>query len=47
MRAAKESDHSKLADEFVFRADIARRLIWSGELWPRYWFAEGKETISP
>ena len=46
VRAAKEPDRAKLGDEFVFRADFARWLIWSGETWPRFWFPEGKETIA-
>ena len=46
VRAAKEPDKTKLADEFIFRSDFARWLIWSDEKWPQFWFPEGKETIA-
>ena len=46
VRAAREPDKSKLSDEFIFRSDFARWLIWSGEEWPRFWFPEGKEKIA-
>ena len=46
VRAAKEPDKLKLSDEFIFRSDFARWLIWSGEKWPQFWFPEGKEKIA-
>ena len=46
VRAAREPDRAKLADEFVFRSDFARWLIWSGEDWPKFWFPEGPEQIT-
>ena len=46
VRSAKEPDQSKLTDEFIFRSDFARWLIWSDEPWPKFWFPEGKETIA-
>lgn len=46
VRAAREPDRVKLADEFIFRSDFARWLIWSGEAWPQFWFPEGKEKIA-
>ena len=46
VRAAKEPDRTKLKDEFMFRSDFARWLIWSGEEWPRFWFPEGREKIA-
>lgn len=46
VRAAKEPDKFKLADEFVFRSDFARWLIWSEEELPQFWFPEGNETIA-
>lgn len=46
VRAAKEPDKSLLSDEFIFRSDFARWLIWSGEDWPRFWFPEGEERIA-
>ena len=44
--SAREPDQTKLTDEFIFRADFARWLIWSGEEWPRFWFPEGQEKIA-
>jgi hypothetical protein len=44
--AAKEPDKLKLSDEFIFRSDFARWLVWSGEEWPHFWFPEGKEKIA-
>ena len=46
VRSAREPDHSILSGEFIFRADFARWLIWSGEEWPKFWFPEGAEKIS-
>ena len=46
VRAAKEPDREKLTDEFMFRSDFARWLIWSGEDWPQFWFPEGAEKIT-
>jgi len=46
VRAAKEPSKSKLSDEFIFRSDFARWLIWSGEKWPQFWFPKGAEKIA-
>jgi len=45
VRAAKEPDKKRLSDEFVFRSDFARWLIWSGEKWSQFWFPEGEEKL--
>ncbi len=45
VRAAKEPSKALLSDEFIFRADFARWLIWSDEPWPRFWFPQGEEQI--
>ena len=46
VRTAREPDQSILSDEFIFRADFARWLIWSGEKWPGFWFPDGAEKIA-
>ncbi len=46
VNSAKEPNKSKLSDEFIFRSDFAKWLIWSGEKWPKFWFAEGAEKIA-
>lgn len=46
VHSAKEPDKSKLSNEFIFRPDFARWLIWSGEKWPQFWFAEGEDKIA-
>jgi hypothetical protein len=45
VRAAKEPDQSKFADEFIFRVDFAKWLALSGEEWPKFWFPEGAENL--
>ena len=46
VRAAREPDRSRLTDEFIYRSDFAKWLIWSGEPWPQFWFPKGKERIA-
>ena len=46
VHSAKEPSKSILFDEFIFRSDFARWLVWSGEKWPQFWFAEGAERIA-
>ncbi len=46
VRSAKTPSKSILKNEFIFRSDFARWLIWSGEKCPMFWFPEGTERIS-
>jgi len=46
VRAAKVPSKSILNQEFIFRSDFARWLVWSGETWPEFWFPKGKESVS-
>ena len=45
VRSAREPSRARLSDEFIFRSDFARWLIWSGEPWPEFWFPQGQEQI--
>ncbi len=46
VNSAREPDKRKFSDEFIFRSDFARWLIWSGESWPQFWFPKGAEKIA-
>ena len=46
VRAAREPDKTRLTNEFIFRSDFAKWLVWSGEEWPKFWFPEGKEKVA-
>ena len=45
VRTATPPSRDVLCDEFMFRSDFARWLIWSGEPWPKFWFPQGRERV--
>ena len=45
VRAAKTPRKTIIDQEFIYRSDFARWLVWSGESWPEFWFPQGQESI--
>lgn len=46
VRAAQTPSKAILQNEFIFRSDFARWLIWAEEKWPLFWFQQGSESVS-
>ncbi len=45
VRAASVPGKAILDQEFIFRSDFAKWLVWADEKWPHFWFPEGKVRV--
>ena len=45
VHTARPPSRAALHQEFIFRSDFARWLVWSGESWPKFWFPQGQEQV--